>query len=152
MNGQEYEPGMVAIATVRGRENVRVFLDDQDSLPWHTSTSIDGVMFHGDHQVTDIRPLVVLDLVNAPTAEDVCRVLREDGFGNFADPIEAQTKPARILEPGKYGVVVAAIVGPHPIREEWVSEGKFWRALDSGARVEWANLADPELIREGVES
>ncbi len=56
----EYEPGTVAVATVRGEPNVRVMR--RDDRIWMAPTTISGANVHHDHEVTDVRPLVVLDL------------------------------------------------------------------------------------------
>lgn len=61
----EYEPGMVAVATVRGVPNVRVMRTD-DTLttrPWWVSVAPVGVGYrwHHDDVVRDIRPLTLLD-------------------------------------------------------------------------------------------
>jgi hypothetical protein len=82
----------------------------------------------------------------------VIKTLRSEAHGKatrnaIADQIEAQTKPPRIPEPSKYGVVIASSQG---VREEYVSEGKAWRGLDSGSFLDWEDLEDPVLVREGV--
>ena len=163
----DYKPGTVAKATVRGAGGVRVTryeggwarIDDPDAC-WG-----DGCGF-----VTDVRPLVVLDPKDVPSPSFRARRadglrsyaanLRKDGyysaadvFGYLADQIEAQTKPPRIPEPGKYGVVRASGQGLDNV--EWVNEGKWWVSLDEGISqprrwAEWRELEDPTLIREGV--
>jgi hypothetical protein len=73
-----------------------------------------------------------------------------------AQEIEAQTKPPRIPEPGLWGVVEAKA----PVddrRIEWVhgratDAGNDWHSMDGMWSRVWADLVDPVLVREGVES
>jgi hypothetical protein len=69
---------------------------------------------------------------------------------HLADQIEAQAKPPRIPEPGLWGVVEAGTDGL-PVRR-WVHHEEDRWVCDTGERRNWEALADPTLIREGVES
>ena len=164
----DYKPGTVAVATVRGVRDMRVFRDDGGG--WYSGVFVNGRWWHSDSKVTDVRPLMVLDPKDVPGPSFCGRQtgglrsyaasLRKDGyhsaadvFGYLADQIEAQTKPPRIPEPGKYGVVRASGQGLDNV--EWVNEGKWWVSLDEGISqprrwAEWRELEDPTLIREGV--
>jgi hypothetical protein len=99
---------------------------------------------------------VVLDLRTANphvSREDVLSHLIETLRGavwlscnRLAGQIEAQTKPTRIPEPGKYGVVR----DKHGV--EWVTYGQHrWVQLDQGLRDwPWVDIEDPTLVREGL--
>jgi hypothetical protein len=159
----EYEPGTVAVATVRGRENVRVFCDDWDS--WRHADII-GFRHTRSAFVTDIRPLVVLDLANNAhaaaalrdtlPAADSDRDAQDWLVAQIADAIEAQTGAPRIPEPGQYGVVKArwdnTIHGERhtSIDGEFIHIGPSWRSVRDGYAVGWYELIDPTLIREGL--
>jgi len=128
---------------------------------WVSATGQTGPLA-GDDVVTDVRPLVVLDLDSLDTAapdqdetvaQYVVRTLRGPAHGSatrnaIADQIEAQTKPPRIPEPGKYGIVKASLSGDY--RSDWVNEGKHWVGLDHTIVAKWDDLVDPALVREGV--
>ena len=135
-------------ATVRGVPDVEVltghlvgyYLDD------------DVVSAIKVDDITDARLLIVLDLGERQRREYVVEILREarHAWTNaVADQIEAQTTPARIEEPGLWGVVKAGwpddIGAPcHWMRDEygWTSHG--------GTTLPWERLIEPVLIREGV--
>ena len=61
-----YQPGTVAVATVRGAPNVRVVRVDYATTPeWMSFEQVCGPLWHSAEFVTDVRPLVVLDLAAA---------------------------------------------------------------------------------------
>lgn len=61
------KPGQVCVATVRGVEGVRVMrLNDGLSSAVWASVETFPHRLHEDHAVTDVRPLVVLDLGSDP--------------------------------------------------------------------------------------
>lgn len=155
----DYKPGTVAKATVRGQEDVLVMRDDADN--WLSGECFRGGHVHGDLVVTDVRPLVLLDLEKAGShlhpnemaRGGVVTMLLDTGSRvarNIADQIEAQTKPPRIPEPGLWGVVEAWTDGI-PIRR-WVHHEEDRWVCDTGERRNWEALSDPTLVREGVES
>ncbi|MGZ4516407.1 MAG: hypothetical protein ACXVXN_00570 [Mycobacteriaceae bacterium] len=164
-----YEPGTVAVATVRGVKGVRVFRrfsPDSGICDWaYNPDPARGLNYSCDadagNVVTDIRPLVVLDLDQAnpwgiPEVKlsNLLEQLRGEGATGVcravADQIEAQTKPPRIPEPGLYGVVKAHFgsVAGRP----WIFARAEcgWVCLDDGSCREWSDLIDPVLIREGL--
>ena len=154
-----YEPGLPAVATVRRVEDVRVFRVDGE---WVSTRTVDGSYFHADYDVTDVRPLVVLDPSEANPVATRDLVLahlvetlkRSDHLGNhgFADQIEAQTKPARIPEPGLWGVVEAGHKHLCGRRATFVRTGGRWFDTSWVADyAEWDDLVDPALVREGVD-
>ena len=114
-------------------------------------------------QLENPSPLIVLDLdpmvEPAVIVKHLRRCSEHDGFCAttiIADQIEAQTKPARIPEPGWDGKVLAHTERNH-VRREFVRYGVRpipthfnWNdSLGNGAQ-QWGDLIDPELIREGV--
>ena len=83
------------------------------------------------------------------------------GFDDFGDGdvllrLRPLSKP-RIPEPGLWGVVEACDGGePEPrmprtyVRDSLRDEDPHWTAVGHGVRVEWDDLIDPVLVREGV--
>jgi hypothetical protein len=101
--------------------------------------------------VTDVRPLVVLDLHDfydgAVDFVATLRALNSETADWLADQIEEQVKPARIDEPGLYGVV--STEDPEGlVTYRWHSHGG-WHGED-GSIHEWDDLIDPTLVREGL--
>lgn len=161
----DYKPGTVAKAAVRGVPNVTVFAFAADT--WASGEKVDGTRVHDARLVTDVRPLVVLDLgalsADAPhlaiwaDAVDLLRryesQLQSALLGDIADQIEAQTKPPRIPEPGVWGVVEAK-TGPRGERTLLVrsakASGADWTDVNDSQNWAWGDLYDPVLVREGV--
>jgi hypothetical protein len=150
----DYPVGTIALATVRGVEGVRVMAGEglyPPKLRWVTTdprlvdSGNDGWYF--DYDVTDVRPLVLLDLdtIGASSWKVVadnlrttgCRIARE----NIADQIEAQTKPPKPDEPTGLGAVVEDAGGDLWLRTEkadfpWrrpakLQNGRVWRTIDA---------------------
>ena len=160
-------------ATVRGVPDTTVLAAEGvgDNERWVTAARIGGDFWHRDSMVTGARPLIVLD----PTAPHTAKMLVETlnvaqaRIGNSAydgdrqsefiehlqwliNAIEAQTKPARIPEPGLWGVVSALIEGDRPVvgdLNEWVKRIDGWHCPIHGHRP-WDDLIDPVLIRHGL--
>jgi len=116
---------------------------------------------HGLDGITDARPLVVLDLdendarhlvsyleITVEEHPDQLGSVGRAVYTNVAAQIEAQTKPARIPEPGLWGVVEAKN-SPEYDRSNWVHDEYGW-THHSGLTLEWRFLTDPTLIREGL--
>ncbi len=146
-------PGLYR-ATVRGVADT-IVLVHKDGTPI-TATPVDGCSYHAG-QITDARPLIVLDLSAIRSDAVLVQHLRESGTFDLADlaaQIEAQTKPARIPEPGLWGVVEAAIRGGGQIRFTFIKATSDlpnrWVDVDDGAGCDWDDLIDPTLIREGL--
>jgi hypothetical protein len=110
--------------------------------------------FTPDGNVTDVRPLVVLDLDWAESVPVLIAQLRGAGYVHIADQIEAQTKPPRIPEPGLWGVVEAAVPESGGSRWPFVHDtdqgSSEWTCVNDGDHYDWDALIDPVLIREGV--
>jgi len=153
------EPGFYT-ATVEGVPDILIMITDDGGSGWTTRKVPDtpyGTYGHGPADFTDARPLIVLDLSDRHRREYVLEILRAARHGwthDVADQIEAQTKPARIPEPGLWGVVEASSVTysgrRNYVRDTSLDPGSNWRA--STGKCPWANLIDPTLIREGVTS
>ena len=160
------EPGLYR-ATVRGVADQIVLLTaTAPPDPWFAfepqSSGPSSRWFrHAD--ITDARPLIVIDLsgVNVLAFTDDLR----GGLGgtvacNVADQIIEQTKPARIKEPGLWGVVEATFLNQRtrqPFLRDNIKEnvGGGWVAIygppgTDKRRVDWDSLIDPTLIREGL--
>jgi hypothetical protein len=144
-----YEPGQVAVATVRGVPNVRIWRTPFSN--WVSERAILQETAHVDRVVTDIRPLVVLDIPIDVIPHKMARALRKYDFLWLADQIEQQTKPPRIPEPGLWGVVEAS-VKEHDQRLRWVRLGDNYRPDDRDEYDRlWCDLIDPILVRPGIE-
>lgn len=168
----DWKPGTVAKATVRGVPDVTVFCTT-NSLTGGTEWALDrrikrceddgyGSGFAKSREVTDVRPLVVLDPENPslryflsrwcgiPPRERATAETTVGAAWYIADQIEAQTRPPRIPEPGLWGVVRAHNVG-HRIDRDWVRYPEGWRDANDWL-AEWDDLIDPVLVREGIDS
>ena len=108
--------------------------------------------------LTDARPLIVLDI--NPKSPGILngslvKYLQEGYWFALADQIEAQTKPARIPEPGWDGKVLAH-TECNSKRREFVRFSKLanlYTWADGNAHqgtLAWETLIDPVLIREGA--
>lgn len=168
----DYKPGTVAKATVRGVPDVTVMAGYGTSEPrlrWLTTDERlvdelnDGWYFAFD--VTDVRPLVVLDLGDLAVlkrAWENTEVAMKEGhtlpfiLQGLRDEILRQTKPPRIPEPGLWGVVEAAVPESGGSRWPFVHDtdqgSSEWTCVNDGDHYDWDALVDPVLIREGVES
>jgi len=100
--------------------------------------------------IEDARPLIVID-TNPISAQVIALILRSNGYAGVARQIEGQLKPARIPEPGLWGVVEATVANFEGDKATWVHDPYGW-VSHSGYTREWGALIDPTLIREGVES
>ena len=154
------EPGLYR-ATVRGVADV-IVLVDRNGTAHHDWTDDEDATSHS-FNFTDARPLIVLDLSafisDAQLVADL-RALHVWSATHIAGQIEAQTTPARIPELGLWGVVEATFLNQRtrqPFLRDNIKEnvGGGWVAIygppgTDKRRVEWDDLIDPTLIREGV--
>lgn len=162
----EYQPGTVAVATVRGVPGVRVMYVGAGM--WR---SVDSLA-RGD-QITDVRPLVVLDLdevfrdpLETPKPLRLATFLREitswtgrrqaggdAHLERLADQIEAQTKPPKIPEPIALGAVVEDAQGQRWVRASTFTTVRHWRGCDDSTqgRERWENIDAVRVLSEGVQ-
>lgn len=163
-----YKPGTVAVATVRGTHGVRVWRTPYSN--WVSERHVSGETAHADDRVTDVRPLVVLDLDEGDTrmlplllrrlgdreqseSDSPGRLLvTTDALRKVADQIEAQAKPPRIPEPKALGSrVLAAQVGEVEGSERYWTKFRNRGWIDTLAHIrEWDDLDNPVLIRDGI--
>jgi hypothetical protein len=116
--------------------------------------------------VTDVRPLVVLDLDEFPILRNPSGMehwsadvrIERPGMAAFftklGETIKAQTKPPRIPEPGLWGVVEAHTVGNADRRQFGripESDDQHWIESDAMGWFLWDDLVDPALVRDGIE-
>lgn len=155
-----YEAGTVAVATVHGIPDVRVMrttgIGGGDVI-WLTAEQLKGTRLHLARDVTDIRPLPVLDLNDAPRNPlSVVEHLRElASEGEFcaladwiADQVEAQVKPPKPDEPGLGGVVVDAA------GKEWVRAAAYrarWLCAADGKWDDYDRIDVVRVLSEGVQ-
>jgi len=153
----ELKPGLYK-ATVRGVADQIVMVDDT-SLG-HTTTPVNGCRGHSfSSDITDARPLIVIVLENPTWATTILREISGAAEGPtwvllraISNQIEAQTKPARIPEPGPWGVVRASSTLTRD-PSMWVRDHHGvcpWVSVAGYVPQQWRNLIDPTLVREGV--
>lgn len=169
----EYEPGTVAVATVRGVPNVRVMRQEGEShhrwtLPGPIGEESYLKLIEYDHDVTDIRPLIVLDLpadrANLIGALMDCAVNPnlQVGVGTDLDEladmlvtqIEAQTKPPKPVEPNGLGAVVEDATGRTWVRYLRPGTSAPWVWAEAPKNVErlsvWSAIDAVKVLSEGV--
>ena len=160
----DWKPGTVAKATVRGVPDVTVFRRDvsEGFCDWaHDSVAVGYTCSH-DPDVTNVRPLVVLDIDNlraceAEAASPALAAKRLRATNSvvahaIADQIEAQTKPPKPAEPTGLGAVVEDDLGRRWVRIDDDPElNKPWRPADMAAiRSHWQNVKAVRVLSEGV--
>ena len=157
-------------ATVRGVQDQTVMVDE-DGFGF-TAVRVKGAYSHDDVDITDARPLIVLDIATwfphraAAIIADFDKMsLGDPGSDAFLidvlTQIEAQTKPVRIPEPDP-GEHVTACVMSTPERPETFLHLRLrklrnetpydWACLTTGHCYMWDSLIDPTPIRDGIES
>lgn len=167
-----HEPGTVAVATVRGVPNVRVMRRKFFRLTndgWHmdwSHTAVKGFTCTNDEEVTDVRPLVVLDLAPGDlrcVVENLrARATYMDGIGapntkallcNAADQIEQQTRPPKPAEPKGLGAVVEDARGDFwvytGLRNAKDGETRLW--FHGSLSADYADVAAVRVLSEGVQ-
>jgi len=103
--------------------------------------------------ITDARPLIVLDLGSpefaAEIAPQIVACLRREGWGKTADQIAEQTEPAKIEEPPQGKRVEANLLG-FPSWNEYLHIGtlddEHWVRLKDGNVYAWDLLTNPEVV------
>ena len=156
-----YEVGTVAVATVRGVEDIQV-VRLVGSL-WYSAVVVggEGGHFHDNSQVTDIRPLKVVPeghIVLDPEDERVEAFLANKWWAgtvhSIAVLIREQVAPPRIPEPD-WGVIVRAADGDSRGRLRWQrkrTDASLW-CSEAGHQRLWDELRDPTIVsHDGGES
>jgi len=159
------EPGFY-MATVEGVPNIPIMITDEAGRGFTMRKVPDtpyGTYGHNPSDITDARPLIVLDLENPAAVVRSLREATQNGadlpyLDQVAASIEAQTRPPRIPEPGLWGVVEAGMTDL--TAREFVRVSRHMNCLDwkpvyatpdeYGGCVDWDELIDPTLIREGL--
>jgi hypothetical protein len=148
----DYKPGTVALIHLRDGSVVRAFRTDLNRgvRAW---TGVD-LRYFLQSDIVRIDPLVELNpiFLSGPSGEVAAalRLLGNRAATHIADQIEEQTRPARIPEPGIWGIVEASI-SVDPKRRKYVRHSAgTWFSMARGL-FEWDDLIDPVLVREGVE-
>lgn len=145
------EPGTVAVGQVRGRGPQRLFRGAQC---WAFVDHADASWI-ADAAVTDVRPLIVLDLdrpdllLHALKTDDPWRTDRD--WQEVARQIEAQIKPPKPDEPMGDGAVVEDRCGYRWVRIAGPGDGPAWRHRGHNAR-EWDHVNAVRILSEGVPS
>ncbi len=161
-----YTPGTVGVATVRGVKDVRVM-----RLPTGSSWALDRTVDGGepgtfrdtaaDIEVTDVRPLVVLDLGDW-TPESVAAIpawLRDRCYDSptesclrrIATQIEVQTRPPKPPEPTGLGAVVKDRQGHVWVRIHESYGDLLWRMdVPSTCAEPYDRIDAVEVLSEGV--
>ena len=149
-------------ATVRGVPDTIVLIQGDGDGDGLSLTTVDGWWCHPHRTITDARPLITLDIDANSLAilrhslkrwmDWTSLITEQTATRGLLDQIEAQTKPARIEEPGLWGVVKASTDYDHrrlSYLHDDLEPGMAAWACAAG-RIEWSRLIDPTLIREGL--
>lgn len=144
MKNEQWKPGDVAVATIYGVPDVRVFAHkfyaDSAPLRWASVNHIQGpygaVMFFNTEELVDLRRLYVFDLRQFdPTA--VATGLKKFGYEYLADQLVAQVTP-KIPEPKTFGALIRLPGGTRLVR---VSDGpRPWLIEGGDAYYTWGDL------------
>ena len=141
------KPGLYR-ATVRGVPDVTVMVVG-DGCGYMTE-EVNGGLAHLLKDITDARPLIVLDLKDLDVHK-VVAALRRVGWERIAVQIEAQSKPVLMDEPEVWGVVESA-TEYYTERTVYVHDDEtglnHWRSRNGTCT--WDDLIDPREIREGL--
>ena len=152
------KPGLY-VATVRGKEGVRCLLTDCPGTPWVCLTPVDGYFWWAESDITDVRPLVVLD----PESESDCRRLLEAALDHSSAAIPTMQTLRNILrsladpkpaEPTGLGAVVLDSAGRHWVRANswnlpWVYQAGAVEPDEYIDERKWTDLDVAEVLSEG---
>ena len=162
-------PGLYR-ATVRGVADVTVLIADTHGSGFTSEYICGEWRSHLASDITDARPLIVLDLDAYDTGKfllflkEQCNLIAGPWARASADvirQIEAQCKPARIPEPDKGEFVRAQLSSASIVHFEFVrprnspvklEDPWHWVCTGDGNVYQWDALIDPVLDREGVAS
>ena len=155
------KPGLY-VATVRGVEGVMVIGPSSEDRAYRTSEPINGLYYHEAPQVTDARPLVVLDPKDSrafavDVAQAVGSALNVMAGRDISAGIKAvQDQIARLAaptpaEPMGLGAVVRDRAGVLWVRARLAKE-QWRRAAEWDAVLiyaPWSEIDSPEVLSEG---
>jgi hypothetical protein len=161
MHPRDAEPGrLYAVTSWRGKDLPAFRTRRGDDIRWCVYDEGDtrGLT---DGEVTDVRPLVVLDLADidedfAETWPEVAQQLLNSGSGVgicIADQVKAQTRLPKPPEPTGLGAVVKDREGNRWIRTaEAETFGLHWVQVGAqgGALLSYRNIGVVEVLSEGV--
>jgi hypothetical protein len=109
-----YEPGAVASATARGVPNVRVMRrEGRDCYGWVAALATDHLTLLKDSEVTDIRPLVVIDAEDREQVERLTAAIAEHrapgpNVHNIKAALRSLIHPPKPEEPTGAGAIITA--------------------------------------------
>ena len=153
------EPGFY-MATVEGVPNIPIMITDEAGRGFTMRKVPDtpyGTYGHNPSDITDARPLIVLDLENPAAVVRSLREATQNGadlpyLDQVAASIEAQTRPPRIPEPKHVGsLVMASATGRDSIGvwTKFSEVGLFQWITPGGVIRQWSDLIDPESFPFG---
>lgn len=157
-----YAPGTVAMVSVRGGPLVRAFRDGDPAISgWSLSERVASSVWVDEDLVTDVRPLVVLDLEPGivATLNDAERLMvpgqpNAIRLARLREQIEAQTRPPRIPEPLGLGAVVEDDEGRRWVRYPRHGGGTPWLWSDASENVKhlsaWSAINAVKVLSGGV--
>jgi hypothetical protein len=154
----DHKPGTVAVATVRDhstdKPEVRRVTRFRDG--WALAADPDTYWLDRNGDVTEVRPLVLLDLDDYSWLPNRLRIDGDRVAGEtgrkmhlLADQIDAQICPPKPAEPTGLGAVVEDAEG-----RRWVftgdrdAVGSWWLCADDPSR--WPDIAAVRVLSEGV--
>lgn len=162
--GDMYEPGTVAVVRYLDEDCRAMRTGVSSNMGWEIVRGDGSKTWAGDGSgyVTDVHPIVVLDLDGIDLIQLCNALARWKSWSSMTSEhqmlerllaqIKAQAQPPRIPEPGLWGVVEAVSNVLPDGRCEYVRrdiEDPSWED-GSGDYFSWDDLIDPTLIREGL--
>lgn len=158
-----YEPGTVALATVRGVPGVRVLraggpgVSGRKQAPfWLSAEFVAGWRTHSDYLVTDVRPLVVIDPEECGQVERVWLALRDgkalQSRDNLTAALRSLIAPPKPPEPTGLGAVVEDAEGRLWVRQCRCPRGiaAEWREGHGSTPATYADIDAARVLSEGV--
>ena len=163
MSESKYEPGTVAMIRVKGDDReVIAFRDDDSTVAgWSLGERRRSAVWVDREQVTDVRPLVVLDPEDARCVVTYLRLAAQyamnkqaqDNAHRIADQIEQQTRPPKPAEPTGLGAVVEDARGDFwvytGLRNAKDGETRLW--FHGSLPADYADIAAVKVLSEGIQ-
>jgi hypothetical protein len=154
MSGREWQPGDVAVATFDHGGSGFVFRVVGATTSW---CDMAGVSVPAD-QITDARPLVVIDPEDREQVERLSDALAEQraaeavAHSGVADALRSLTRPPKPEEPTGLGAVVEDAEGLRWVRKGNSSHGEDWTRQigDAWTGGSWDRIAAVRVLSEGV--